>query len=339
MSFSQYIKDRWFALFTELFISFLAAAFLSVMGSPAPVTAAVVILYFAGVFLSAGYDFFRKKRYYDELSDTLEQLEEKSYLSEMIEEPEFLDGQILYHVVRTNGKYLNDMIAKQRRELEEYKSYVQTWVHEVKTPIAVERLILENHKGEAAEGLAEEINKVEKYVEQMLYYSKSASVESDYIIRPLSLKKLCMSAVQRNARMMVAEGVSPKFGSLDCEVLADIRWMEFVLGQIITNAVKYRDKERDSWLSFSAEQTDEKEGRGKNRIRLTVEDNGIGIASQDIPRVFAKGFTGENGRLFKKSTGMGLYLCRNLCERMDIEMEIRSVKGEGTAVSFYLKMV
>lgn len=331
MKFSEYVRDKWFAISAGFLTCFLVAQFLWIMGTDKLVIAVVAVLYFLGLFCTACYDCFRKKQYYDHLESTWQELEEKSYLSEIIEEPDFYDGRLLYRIIKRNGKYLNDVIADQQLEMMEYKNYVQTWAHEIKTPIAVEHLIIDNHRGPLTSSLEEEVEKIESYVEQMLYYTKSGSLESDYIIQPASLKHMVMEVIRKNTKMMVAAGILPRLENLDHEILTDTKWMVFILGQIVTNAVKYSDSSKKSCIFFRAEET------AGDMVEFTVEDNGIGIPACDLSRVFQKGFTGENGRVVQKSTGMGLYLCKKLCDKMDIPLAIRSKQGEGTKLIFQLK--
>ena len=331
MKFSEYVRDKWFAISAGFLTCFLAAQFLWIMGTDKLVIAVVAVLYYLGLFCTACYDCFRKKQYYDHLESTWQELEEKSYLSEIIEEPDFYDGRLLYRIIKRNGKYLNDVIADQQLEMMEYKNYVQTWAHEIKTPIAVEHLIIDNHRGPLTSSLEEEVEKIESYVEQMLYYTKSGSLESDYIIQPASLKHMVMEVIRKNTKMMVAAGILPRLENLDHEILTDTKWMVFILGQIVTNAVKYSDSSKKSCIFFRAEET------AGDMVEFTVEDNGIGIPACDLSRVFQKGFTGENGRVVQKSTGMGLYLCKKLCDKMDIPLAIRSKQGEGTKLIFQLK--
>ena len=330
MKFSEYVRDKWFAISAGFLTCFLAAQFLWIMGTDKLVITVVAVLYFLGLFCTACYDCFRKKQYYDHLESTWQELEEKSYLSEIIEEPDFYDGRLLYRIIKRNGKYLNDVIADQQLEMMEYKNYVQTWAHEIKTPIAVEHLIIDNHRGPLTSSLEEEVEKIESYVEQMLYYTKSGSLESDYIIQPASLKHMVMEVIRKNTKMMAA-GILPRLENLDHEILTDTKWMVFILGQIVTNAVKYSDSSKKSCIFFRAEET------AGDMVEFTVEDNGIGIPACDLSRVFQKGFTGENGRVVQKSTGMGLYLCKKLCDKMDIPLAIRSKQGEGTKLIFQLK--
>lgn len=330
MKISEYICDKGAAIGIGLLAGLASGVFLVFMEIELPIVVVVEVIYLMGFFGTLAYDFFRRKQYYDELAEAWEGLEEKSYLCEVIEQPGFYDGKVMYQIVKQSGKYMNDRIAEKQQELIDYKEYVQTWVHEIKTPIAVQELLIENSRNPLTSSLEEETRKIEAYVEQMLYYAKSSSLEGDYIIQAVGLKTLVMDVIRKNKKMMVGAGVMPRLEQLDYEVLADPKWMEFILSQIVTNSVKYCDKSRKPYVSFEGKE----EGR---MVVLTVADNGIGIPTQDVSRVFQKGFTGENGRLFKQSTEMGLYLCRKLCDKMEISMELSSCQGEGTQIAFCFK--
>ena len=330
MSIGEYIKDKWVSICIAVMTCILTAVFLIFMEVEIPAAVVVEVIFVSGVLIIFIYDCARKKQYYDELSETWDQLEEKSYLCEVIEPPRFYDGKLMYQIIRQSGKYLNDVIAAQQQEMMDYKEYVQTWAHEIKTPIAVQELIVENNRNPITSSLGEETRKIEAYVEQMLYYTKSGSLESDYIIQPVSLKKLATEVIRKNSKMMVGAGVMPKLENLEYEVLTDPKWMEFILSQMVMNSVKYSDSRKKPYVEFRAVEEE-------RSIILTVSDNGIGIPKGDLSRVFRKGFTGENGRIYKKSTGMGLYLCKNLCEKMQVPLEISSVQGEGTKLSLRLK--
>lgn len=326
MKFSRYCQDKWVSIFIFAVILFAGWGLLLLIETPIAVTCVIEGFYLAGLLLLFLHDFFSRKEFYDKLLEYAEDVDEIAYLSELITEPSFQEGQILYYILQKDEKYMNDRAASQEAELQEYKDYVEMWVHEIKTPIAVSRLIMENHRDEVTRSLSGEMNRIEKFIDQMLYYSKSSSLQDDYMIRAVSLKELVMSSVKEHAADMIAEKVTPKFEGLDIMVLTDLKWMRFVLGQIISNGVKYHSKERKPQLVFSAVRV----GR---KVCLSISDNGIGMPPEDVERVFRKGFTGNNGREYTKSTGIGLYLCDILCRKLGTKLSLTSVKGEGTVVS------
>ena len=219
---------------------------------------------------------------------------------------------------------MNDEIAKYRIETTEYREYVETWVHEIKTPISACRLILENNPGDLSRELGQDFDRIENYVEQALFYARSGSLEKDYVLKRCTLRQIVSSAVKKHAALLIESGVKVETESLEFSVPSDVKWLEFMIGQILINSVKYRKS--GPVIRFFGVQ-------GKDSVTLTVEDNGIGIPQKDLGRVFEKGFTGENGRLTARSTGLGLYLCKRLCGKMGLGISIASIEGSGTAVS------
>lgn len=332
MKFSGYLRDKGIAIFIMAAVLAVNGMLMSFLETAPAVIIVTEVLFAVGYAAALLIDYIPKWKYYRELKETLDQIEEKTYLAEMIERPHFYEGQIVHKIIKKEEKYLNDIIAAQQSERMEYYDYAQMWVHEVKTPIAVSKLIIENHKNETTLSLEEEIDKIEFYVEQMLYYAKCGSVEKDYKIEKISLRQVTASVLKKQSKIIIGKGVWPKLMNLDYEVLSDDKWLGFIIEQIVLNSVKYRAKDRKPEITFSAE-------KEKKHVRFDIRDNGIGIARSDLENVFQKGYTGENGRAFKKSTGMGLYLCRQLCLKMGIQIEIDSGEGEWTCVTLILQSV
>ena len=210
---------------------------------------------------------------------------------------------------------------------EEYKEYIELWIHEIKTPIAVSKMIVENNPSEVTKNINEEIEKVEYFVEQALFYARSNNVEKDYIIKPMNLKKIINSVILKNKRSFISKKIKLNIHDVDRKVYSDSKWMVFILNQIIINSIKYSKKDKAEIEIFSKEY--------KDNTVLYIKDNGIGIESDNLPRVFEKGFTGENGRKINKSTGIGLYLCKKLCDKLGQNIEINSVLNMETVVKIY----
>lgn len=304
----------------------LSASLLHVLRVGRPAAVFLCLLMLLGGLLPLAVEFFRKKCFYDHMTELLDHLEPQYLLSELLEEPDFLEGRLLYQVLAETGKSMNDAVAAARRDMADYREYVETWVHEVKTPIASGRLALENCPGPLADSLEDALFQIDSCVEQALYYARSGAVDRDYLVRPTPLREVAAAAVKRYARPLIAAGFSVELETLDATAYADPKWVEFMLGQLISNAVKYRGPAPR--LVFTQQVLEQ-------AVVLTVADNGVGIPAADLPRVWEKGFTGENGRtLATRSTGLGLYLCKKLCGRLDVGLAITSAPGEGTAVSF-----
>ena len=199
------------------------------------------------------------------------------------------------------------------------------WIHEVKTPIAASKMIIENNKTVVTKSIEEELDKVENYTEQALFYARSNTVEKDYIITKTNLKDIVNGAILKNKTTLLNERISLELKDLEQEVYTDNKWATFIINQIIQNSVKY-SKGNDKKIEIYA--------RPKNdKIILYIKDNGIGIKKGETTRVFEKGFTGSNGRILnKKSTGIGLYLCKKLCNKLGMAIELNSEENEGTEV-------
>ena len=186
-------------------------------------------------------------------------------------------------------------------------------------------MIIENNKNDVTKSINEELDKVENYTEQALYYARSNAVEKDYIITKANLKDIVNNAILKNKAMLLNQKISLDLDNLDQEVYTDGKWATFIINQIIQNSIKY-SKDNDKKISIHAKAMSDK-------VILYIKDNGIGIKKGEITRVFEKGFTGENGRIIgKKSTGIGLYLCKKLCDRLGLAIELNSEKDKGTEV-------
>ncbi|MBP1925212.1 signal transduction histidine kinase [Sedimentibacter acidaminivorans] len=254
----------------------------------------------------------------------MDDLDKKYLLSEIIKEPEFIEGKLLYDLLKHANRDMHEHVKKYRDMESEYREYIETWVHEIKTPIASARLIIENNQNEVTKNINYEIKKVEEYIEQVLYYARSNNVSKDYVIKEVSLNTLVRNVIKRNSRDFISKRISIDIEAVEGTVYGDVKWLEFILNQVIGNSIKYI-REKDGMVKVYSV-------KNENNVVLTIEDNGIGIIDNDINRVFEKGFTGENGRRFGKSTGIGLYLCKKLSDQLGLGLNLTSIIGEGTKV-------
>ncbi len=198
-------------------------------------------------------------------------------------------------------------------------------VHEIKTPIASTKLIIENNRNEVTNKIDFQMDRIEGFVEQVLYYSRSNNVSKDYIIKQINLDLVVRNVIKRNYRDFIHKKIKLDIKDIDEIVHSDGKWIEFIINQIIVNSIKYSNSKEPMISVYSTKKA--------NSVMLTIEDNGAGIIDKDINRVFEKGFTGENGRKFSKSTGMGLYLCEKLCSKLGLKIIIVSEVNKGTKVT------
>lgn len=324
MTLSEFLKDKLFSILIVVLAAAFSAILLNVLGVGGYAAGFVAGMFLLGEAAALLTEFFRKRAFYNDLLKNAEQLEKKYLLAEMVERPSFSEGRILCDVLREADKSMNDEIARYRRASQEYREYIETWVHEVKTPISSSGLIIENNPNEVTRNLNSELVKIENYVDQALFYSRSSNVEKDYIIRQTTLKELVSSALRKHSALLIEGKVRVQTSALEKTVFTDAKWTDFMIGQILMNSVKYRSDAPEIQISGL---------QNENSVTLVISDNGIGIPKKDLERVFEKGFTGTNGRTTAKSTGIGLYLCKRLCTKMNLGISLASTVGSGTMVS------
>ena len=272
------------------------------------------------------YEYFKKKKYYTKLQNILDELTEKYLITEIVETPDFIEGKILKDTLDQVNKSMHENVNKYKYLQEDYKEYIELWIHEIKTPIATSKMIIENNKNSATRSIEEELDKVENYIEQALFYARSNTVEKDYYIKKCNLKEIVNESIKKNKNVLIQEKAEINIHDLENTVNTDSKWIIFILNQIIQNSIKYKNKDVEPNIKIYSKAQ-------KENVILYIEDNGIGIKKGEITRVFEKGFTGTNGRLSgKKSTGIGLYLCKKLCDKLGIAIELNSEEGKGTEI-------
>lgn len=327
MTFLSYVKDRGAVVFIGIFCSLSVGGMLGILGvgfDAAVLVSCFVVVCAVGAFV---LEFFRRKRFYRELESLVEGLDQAYLISSLLEEPEFLEGRLTQHALEVVSRSAADDVAEYRQQAQAYREYVELWIHEIKTPIAAANLISAGLHGPEAARLKGELDRVESYVEQALFYARSTSLERDYAIREVGLAGVVRDTCKKNARYLIERGVVPyiEVGD-DARVFADAKWLAFIIGQIVVNAAKYGATE----VRFSVR------GDGMDaslsRSVFEIADNGWGIPAADVARVFDRGFTGENGRARGSSTGMGLYLVATMCEKMGLGLSIASEQGVGSRI-------
>ena len=319
----RYWKNRIPFLLTNLVCMAALTVFLLVCGNS--VSAVLLILMVWAVILLAGLflTYWKRKRQMQKLLDMAGQLSERYLISEVMELPEQAEDQVYYHLLKMAGKSMLEQIGEVRRERLEYKEYIEQWIHEIKTPITAMKQLCENHRTDWTKELLLELEKTNRFTEQALYYACSEHTEKDYSVREMPLSQVVHQAIADNKYLLLQSGVRLEVEEMEDTVYSDEKWVRFILNQLIANAVKYRSGQ--PVFRFSTR-------RQQDQVILMMEDNGIGISPADLPRIFEKGFTGQNGRMVQQSTGIGLYLCKRLCDKLGIGIAAES-SGQGTAIS------
>lgn len=323
MNFSEYIKDKFPACAIMLVSSLVIFVFMAAFHVSVQLIIAVGVILLIAVVSIVLLDYLNRKKFYDDIIEKLDVLDKKYLISEMIENPDFYEAQLLREILEVANKSMCDNVAQYRSESRDFREFIEMWIHEVKLPIASLQLMLHNNRSEITPKAAEQLRRIDGYTDTVLYYARSENAEKDYLIKEVSLKTFAKNAVVKNREDILLHNIRITTEALDVAVVTDGKWLEFILTQLISNSIKYTSPDRDSEIRIYAEESD-------RLVKLHFIDNGIGIPEHDLPYIFDKSFTGENGRLRSKSTGMGLYIVKNLCEKLGNTIEAQSVTGEYT---------
>ena len=324
MKFRSFIQDYLLWIISVVIVGTFLVLFAIAFKCPLPFILFLVIIWllFPIAFFISQYH--KKKAFYSSLLKNLEQLDHKYLLSELVPETSFLEAKVFKEVLWEITKSYQEEINQYKYSVEDFKEYVELWIHEVKVPIASSLLIIHNHKIKDSQKIVDQISRIENYVEQILYYARSENAEKDYLIKPCNPRDVVNKVIIKNKERFIYDKIKLEIEPFKQEVLTDSKWLEFILSQIFQNSMKYRSKEAKIKVSFLSRD---------NEVQLKIWDNGIGISKSDLPRVFDKSFTGQNGRKVTTSTGMGLYIAKKLCQKLGHKIEITSEENTFTEVT------
>lgn len=258
-----------------------------------------------------------RRRRYEEIFRNLPLLPEDLPAARTVEEAD------LQEILKELGRRMEAALTEWENWRQESMDYYTTWVHQIKTPISVMRMTLEGEDTEEHRELSAELFRIEQYVEMVLSYLRLDSDSSDYVFQEYDLDSIIRQAVHKYAPLFVRKKLRLSYEPVNVKVLTDEKWLLFILEQILSNSIKYTQEGSVS-ITLAPDKV------------LNISDTGIGIAPEDLPRIFEKGFTGYNGRSDKKSTGLGLYLCKKAAGRLSHKISVQSKPGAGTVVSIDL---
>ena len=325
MRFGKYLKDKISIFLASVF--FLLSLFLFFFAFKVEADLFFVTLFLFLLFLTFCFtvEYIKKKSFYDELYQKVESLDKAYLILEMIEKPSFYEGELLYQVLYTINKSMNENVQSHEEKMLSFKEYIEMWIHEVKIPISSLLLRFHNQKTKLDKRCIEELKKIEDAVEQVLYYERSENATKDYLIKKVPLDKVIKSVALKNKDYLLENKINLYVSNVQFQVYTDSKWLEFILNQIVNNSIKYRREGIDSYIQIEAKEE-------KDEITLVIFDNGIGILESDISQVFNQSFTGYNGRMRQKATGMGLFIAKRMCKNLGHTITIESKVNEYTKV-------
>lgn len=326
MKFSRYLKDKIYFIILFLILFFLLNLLLYIYEVPhALLIATSIMLLLFGMFTLL-IEFFRKKKFYDDLINITEKLDKKYLVIEMLRTPNFQEGEILYETLYEINKSMIENVKNYAISIDDFKWYIEMWIHEVKIPLSSLTLMIHNNKYKISKKVTEQIKRIDDYVEQVLFYVRAENAEKDYLIKSVELNKIISKLALRNKDYLLENNIDFIVKDTKLEVLTDSKWLEFILDQIINNSIKYKRLDKNAYIKITALDN-------QMETKLCILDNGIGIDPSDLPRVFEKTYTGKNGRIKSKSTGMGLYIAKSLCDKLGHKITVESSVDEYTKVT------
>ena len=300
-----------------LFVVFIAIFFFMFYLYNLPLEALIYtgsLCFLAGLIGNA-MDFINYRKSYKKLKFL-----EKNIINDREDLPKSLDIRIDYYhkIIEKLYRELENETQKNKQKNTDMVDYYSMWVHQIKTPIAAMNFLLDNEEVDQ-KNLQQELFKIERYVEMVLTYIRLDSISSDYVITKINLDEVVKDSVKKYATIFINKKIKLNYVSHETMVISDKKWLGFAFEQILGNSVKYSSTGGEITIETCEN-------------KLVIEDNGMGIKEEDLPRIFEKGFTGFNGRYEKKSSGLGLYLCKKTLDKLGHHIEISSKVGEGTRI-------
>lgn len=327
MKFFSFVKSKCLFLSINFFMYFVVLLLFFAFKVDISLIIAFTVLFISVNIVNLLIEYFSKRKFYNQLINNVDKLDKSYLVLETLKEPNFYEGKLLYNSLYEINKSMNENVMEFSRQVSDFKNYIEMWIHEVKIPLASCMLKLHNNRDKLNENMMLQLNRIDDYLEQVLYYVRSENASKDYFISKVNLEKCVNSVLVKNKDYLLDMDISLDVRNVDFEVYTDAKWFMFIINQILNNSIKYKSK--NSIIKIYAI-------RNPSNVVLVIEDNGKGISLADLPRVFEKSFTGSNGRDNVKSTGMGLFIVKNLCDKLGHNIEIKSVQGEYTRVEISL---
>lgn len=324
MKLSEYIKDKINYILALAIYLIIISTYLKAINLTYLTIFIVIFITFTFFILAFLLSYYKTSKYFRNIEKTMDKLPEKYLITEILQKPRSAEKLAYYRILKRANKSMLENVTDIKEKQKDYKEYIESWVHEIKIPITSAKLLCENNKSDITNKIDEDIEEVNNYVEQALFYARMDQVSNDFMIREISLNEVIKNVLARNKKIMIQNNMKVELKDVNIKCYTDEKWLEFILNQIITNSIKYRN-DNNAVIKITGIQN-------KENIILKIKDNGIGIKKSEIDRIFDKGFTGTNGRNQTKSTGIGLYLCKRLCEGIGMEIDANSKENEYTEI-------
>ena len=324
MKFLKYVKDNLIGIVIYLVTAILITLMLAAFKTPSVALIITFILFILSGMLILIISYLRKNKFYKLFMNNLEKLDKKFLILETLPEPTTYEEKIMVNSLYEINKSMIENIKISQKNINDFKEFVEVWIHEVKIPISSLVLKCHNNKEKYDKSFLSQIRRLDNNIDEILYYVRSEDTEKDFIITEINLKEIVRNISLKNKDDLLENNIEFEVDLKAFSVNSDKKWLEFIINQVINNSIKYK-KENESIIKIESSEN-------KDKVTLEIYDNGIGIPEKDLKRVFDKSFTGTNGRDKVKSTGMGLYIVKKLCDKLGHNISIESKENEYTKV-------
>lgn len=326
MQIGKYLQSRIWQYFIKGLVGLLLFFFLWVFRLPTTMLFMLVLLMLGSFLVIEYWEYHQRNSYYRELFQQLDQLQEQGLLvRSIIANPKFYEGQLVNEELQQVYQSFLTQLRSSQKQAEDFKDFIELWIHEVKIPLATLQLSLYNQHHLPVE-MKQSLQQLEDYLDQVLYFTRAEHAQKDYLIRQVPLQQVIRQVAMRNQARLLKEKIQLQAPTTQAVVTTDQKWLAYILNQILDNAIKYVHTATNPTIELKVVEND-------TEIQLKISDNGCGISASDLPRVFDKSFTGENGRLYPKATGLGLYLVKKLTTQLGHGLKIDSTLQQGTTVT------
>ncbi len=321
MMFLEYLEEKIFFIITSIIFTLLLNIYLLLIGIKGELIILLALFIIAFIFISLLLNYLLIMKKHKKIVRLVDSLDEKYLIKEMLDKPKNLENKGYYYALDKACKALNDKLSEVENSKNEYLDFLDSFIHEIKTPISALSLYTDNNNDKK---IKEEVLKIGRLVDKMLFYARSDVVEKDYFIKEVPLIDLVHPVLLEYKNYILNYAFKVEVSNLDdLVVYTDVKWLNFIIEQILSNSLKYQNK-KNRLIRI-------KGINGNNNIKLEIYDNGVGIKEVDLGKVFNKGFTGSNRRK-KNASGIGLYLTKKLCDKLGIDIKIESVYLKYTKV-------
>lgn len=323
MTIKEFLSDSILKILSQMVALMALLTFLFLINVNIDILLIILIVWLIFMLVAFFLEWHRANSKLEELTKIMNGLDKKYLFSECIPVPKSIYEKKMLNLIKQSGKSMIESVSDAEAEKQEYQEFIESWVHEIKAPITTAKLLCTNNKSDVTRKILTQTTQIEEHIERVLYYARASSIEKDFVIKETSLADIVSESIARFRPLLIQNNMTIETDNLDELVYTDSKWVDFIIGQLISNAVRY--KSENPKIKISAQKV-------ADEVALSFEDNGIGIARHDLKRVFERSFTGSNGRDRGGSTGMGLYLCKKLAAALNIDIGIDSNESKYTKV-------